>query len=164
MMNVEAIQEATKGLEKVTKKVSGIIETKDGIESLSNKPAMEFLPVMQIYAKLLTQHSLTDIKEYDDLIKVQAPNSGEETENAIEALWAAEENYENLLKKVNRVLNLQVPKTISKIGELAPLGAMLTNVRNSDQILSLDQLLDEEEEVHQSAPKYLHFVLLRHLS
>ena len=141
MMNVKAIQEATKGLEKVTKKVSGymypkyiflniflsiqsfglififlgIIETKDGIESLSNKPAMEFLPVMQIYAKLLTQHSLTDIKEYDDLIKVQAPNSGEETENAIEALWAAEENYENLLKKVNRVLNLQVPKTIRSV-------------------------------------------------
>ena len=141
MMNVEAIQEATKGLEKVTKKVSGyiypnyiffnifqsiqkifstlislgIIETKDGIETLSNKPAMEFLPVMQIYAKLLTQHSLTDIKEYDDLIKVQAPNSGEETENAIEALWAAEENYENLLKKVNRVLNLQVPKTIRSV-------------------------------------------------
>ena len=140
-MNVKAIQEATKGLEKVTKKVSGymypkyiflniflsiqsfglififlgIIETKDGIESLSNKPAMEFLPVMQIYAKLLTQHSLTDIKEYDDLIKVQAPNSGEETENAIEALWAAEENYENLLKKVNRVLNLQVPKTIRSV-------------------------------------------------
>ena len=82
---------------------------------MSNKPAMEFLPVMQIYAKLLTQHSLTDIKEYDDLIKVQAPNSGEETEDAIEALWAAEENYENLLKKVNRVLNLQVPKTIRSV-------------------------------------------------
>ena len=76
---------------------------------------MEFLPVMQIYAKLLTQHSLTDIKEYDDLIKVQAPNSGEETKNAIEALWTAEENYENLLKKVNRVLNLQVPKTIRSV-------------------------------------------------
>ena len=93
----------------------GIIETKQGIETLSNKPAMEFLPIMQIYAKLLTQHSLTDMKEYDNLIKVQAPNSGEEAENAIEAFWTAEENYENLLKKVNRVLNLQVPKTIRSV-------------------------------------------------
>ena len=93
----------------------GIIETKHGIETLSNKPAMEFLPIMQIYAKLLTQHLLTDMKEYDNLIKVQAPNSGEEAENAIEAFWTAEENYENLLKRVNRALNLQVPKTIRSV-------------------------------------------------
>ena len=46
----------------------------------------------------------------------------------------------NILKLGER--NLDQP--ISKIGELAPLGAVLTNVRNSDQTLSFDQLLDEE--------------------
>ena len=76
---------------------------------------MEFLPIMQIYAKLLTQHSLTDIKDYDHLIKIKAPNSGEGAENAIEAFWTAEENYENLLKRVNQALNLQVPKTIRSV-------------------------------------------------
>ena len=67
-------------------------------------------------------------------------------ESAVEALWDAEEDYENAINSFEKAFQWESSSSteiISKTGELAPIQASLTDVRNPDRKLSLGQLLDE---------------------
>ena len=67
-------------------------------------------------------------------------------ESAVEALWDAEEDYENAINSFEKAFQWKSSSSaeiISKTGELAPIHASLTDVRNPDRKLSLGQLLDE---------------------
>ena len=66
-------------------------------------------------------------------------------ESAVEALWDAEDDYENAINSFEKAFQWESSSTeiISKTGELAPIHASLTDVRNPDRKLSLGQLLDE---------------------
>ena len=67
-------------------------------------------------------------------------------ESAVEALWDAEEDYENAINSFEKAFQWESSSSteiISKTGELAPIHASLTDVRNPDRKLSLGQLLDE---------------------
>ena len=67
-------------------------------------------------------------------------------ESAVEALWDAEEDYENAINSFEKAFQWESSSSteiISKTGDLAPIHASLTDVRNPDRKLSLGQLLDE---------------------
>ena len=64
-------------------------------------------------------------------------------ESAVEALWNAEDDYENAINSFDKAFQWESSEIISKTGELAPIHASLTDVRNPDRTLSLGQLLDE---------------------
>ena len=67
-------------------------------------------------------------------------------ESAVEALWDAEDDYENAINSFEKAFQWESSSSteiISKTGELAPIHASLTDVRNPDRKLSLGQLLDE---------------------
>ena len=88
-----------------------------------------FMPAIGIYAKLLTKHGLDNMKDFDKMCQLQASKFG--CEDAVEAFWNIEEDYEKIIKRADQALDLRPQETnaISKIGEIAPIGAVLTDGR-----------------------------------
>jgi len=160
-MNVEAIEEASSCLQKVADNVKELVESENGIATILNDHRSYLAdPTIPIYAKLLSKHSMTNPKELEKIMKKQAYFFGERGESAVEALWNAEEDYENAINSFEKAFQWESSSSteiISKTGELAPIHASLTDVRNPDRKLSLGQLLDEID-----TPK-CHLVLIRYL-
>jgi len=157
-MNVEIVEEAASCLQKVADNVQDLLESEDGIATIMNEHRSYLAnPTIQIYTKLLSKHSMTNIEELEKIMKKQAFFFGDRGESAVEALWNAEDDYENAINSFDKAFQWESSEIISKTGELAPIHASLTDVRNPDRTLSLGQLLDEID-----TPK-CHLVLIRYL-
>jgi len=170
-MDIESVEEATSRLQTVTDNIQKLLESEDGIATnIMNEhrsynhhlhPTMQiFKPTTQIYTKLLSKHSMTNMEAVEKIIKEEASFFGDRGESAVEALWDAEEDYENAINSFEKAFQWESSSSteiISKTGELAPIHASLTDVRNPDRKLSLGQLLDEID-----TPK-CHLVLIRYL-
>ena len=72
-MNVEAIEEAASCLQKVADSVQELIESEGGIATILNEHRSYLAdPTIPIYAKMLSKHSMTNIKELEKIMKKQA--------------------------------------------------------------------------------------------
>jgi len=167
-MDIESVEEATSRLQTVTDNIQKLLESEDGIATnIMNEhrsynhhlhPTMQiFKPTTQIYTKLLSKHSITNMEALEKIMKKQASFFGDRGESAVEALWNAEDDYENAINSFDKAFQWESSEIICKTGELAPIHASLTDVRNPDRTLSLGQLLDEID-----SPK-CHLVLIRYL-
>ena len=136
-MKAEAIEEASNGLKAIINNVKSLLDNPEGIAELSSKPAKNFMPAIGIYAKLLTKHGLDNMKDFDKMCQLQASKFG--CEDAVEAFWNIEEDYEKIIKRADQALDLRPQETnvISKIGEIAPIGAVLTDGRYSRRNLDM---------------------------
>ena len=80
-------------------------------------------------------------------------------QDVIEELWNLEEEWDTTLKKIDALLcpqeNVQI---VTKIGEKAPLDAVLQNARNPQESTTLREVLSNANSAK------VHLVLLRHLS
>ena len=111
-MNLEGIEKATKGLEKVVTNLKEILATEEGIANLARQPAPPFMPVMQICADLLKDQSMRTFAEFDKACKNDAYKYGDEFEEAVDAYWDAENDYEEMINVADKALNLNVVTNI----------------------------------------------------
>lgn len=82
-MDIEAVEEAVSCILKVTDNIQELLESEDGIATnIMNEhrsynhhlhPTMQiFKPTTQIYTKLLSRHSMTNIEALEKMMKKQA--------------------------------------------------------------------------------------------
>ena len=72
-MNVEIVEEAASCLQKVADNVQELLESEDGIATIMNEHRSYLAnPTIQIYTKLLSKHSMTNIEELEKIMKKQA--------------------------------------------------------------------------------------------
>ena len=66
-------------------------------------------------------------------------------EESAEAFWIVEEQWDEVLSKIDVALNKGVKgcKVIKKVGDIAPLDTALINVKNQDTACRLENVLDE---------------------
>ena len=72
-MDIESVEEATSCLQKVTDNIQELLESEDGIATIMNEHRSYLAnPTIQIYTKLLSKHSMTNIEELEKIMKKQA--------------------------------------------------------------------------------------------
>ena len=86
-MDIEAVEQAAFCLQKVTDNIKELLESKDGIADIMNEhrsfnhhmhPTMQiFKPTTQIYTKLLSKHSMTNMEAVEKIIKEEASFFGD---------------------------------------------------------------------------------------
>ena len=87
-MNIEAVEEATYCLQKVIDNIQELLESEDVIAgNIMNEhrsyndhlhPTMQiFKPTTQIYTKLLSKHSMTNIEALEKIMKEEASFFGD---------------------------------------------------------------------------------------
>ena len=111
-MKIEAIEKATKGLEEVVTNLKGILATEEGVAELARQPAPPFMPVLQLCADLLKDQSMSTFPDFEKACKNDAFKYGDEFEEAVDAYWQAEEDYEDMIKAADKALNLNVVTSI----------------------------------------------------
>ena len=86
-MDIEAVEQAAFCLQKVTDNIKELLESEDGIADIMNEhrsfnhhmhPTMQiFKPTTQIYTKLLSKHSITNMEALEKIMKKQASFFGD---------------------------------------------------------------------------------------
>ena len=87
-MDIETVEEATSCLQTVTDNIQKLLESEDGIATnIMNEhrsynhhlhPTMQiFKPTTQIYTKLLSKHSITNMEALEKIMKKQASFFGD---------------------------------------------------------------------------------------
>ena len=154
-MKPEPLIKATTGLQAIVEYANSLLVSAEGLLILSERPGSIFCPVIKIYSQLLTSYSLNKLNDLDDYLKRNA-----DFEESAEAFWNVEEQWDEVLSKIDAALNKGVKgcKVIKKVGDIAPLETALINVKNQDMDCRLENVLDENLGLS------VHLVLLRHLS
>ena len=154
-MKPEPLIKATTGLQAIVEYAKSLLVSAEGLLTLSERPGSIFCPAIKIYSQLLTSYSLNKLNDLDDYLKRNA-----DFEESAEAFWNVEEQWDEVLSKIDVALNKGVKgcKVIKKIGDIAPLETALINVKAQDMNCRLENVLDE------NLGKSVHLVLLRHLS
>ena len=154
-MKPEPLIKATAGLQAIVEYANSLSGSTEGLLTLSERPGSIFCPAIKIYSQLLTSYSLNELKDLDDFLKRNA-----DFEDSAEAFWNVEEQWDEVLSKIDVALNKGVKGClgIMKVGDTAPLDTALINVRDQDIDCRLENVLDENLGLS------VHLVLLRHLS
>ena len=154
-MKPEPLIKATTGLQAIVEYAKSLLVSAEGLLTLSERPGSIFCPAIKIYSQLLTSYSLNKLNDLDDYLKRNA-----DFEESAEAFWNVEEQWDEVLSKIDVALNKGVKgcKVIKKIGDIAPLETALINVKAQDMNCRLENVLDENLGLS------VHLVLLRHLS
>jgi len=154
-MKPEPLIKATTGLQAIVEYANSLLVSAEGLLTLSERPGSIFCPAIKIYSQLLTSYSLNELNDLDDYLKRNA-----DFEESAEAFWNVEEQWDEVLSKIDVALNKGVKGcvVIKKVGDIAPLDAALINVKNQDMECRLENVLDENLGLS------VHLVLLRHLS
>ena len=154
-MKPEPLIKATTGLQAIVEYAKSLLVSAEGLLTLSERPGSIFCPAIKIYSQLLTSYSLNKLNDLDDYLKRNA-----DFEESAEAFWNVEEQWDEVLSKIDVALNKGVKgcKVIKKIGDIAPLETALINVKAQDMDCRLENVLDENLGLS------VHLVLLRHLS
>ena len=154
-MKPEPLIKATTGLQAIVEYAKSLLVSAEGLLTLSERPGSIFCPAIKIYSQLLTSYSLNELNDLDDYLKRNA-----DFEESAEAFWNVEEQWDEVLSKIDAALNKGVKgcKVIKKIGDIAPLETALINVKAQDMNCRLENVLDE------NLGLAVHLVLLRHLS
>jgi len=154
-MKPEPLIKATTGLQAIVEYANSLLVSAEGLLTLSERPGSIFCPAIKIYSQLLTSYSLNELNELDDYLKRNA-----DFEESAEAFWNVEEQWDEVLSKIDVALNKGVKGcvVIKKVGDIAPLDTALINVKCQDMDCRLENVLDENLGLS------VHLVLLRHLS
>ena len=154
-MKPEPLIKATTGLQAIVEYAKSLLVSAEGLLTLSERPGSIFCPAIKIYSQLLTSYSLNKLNDLDDYLKRNA-----DFEESAEAFWNVEEQWDEVLSKIDVALNKGVKGcvVIKKVGDIAPLDTALINVKNQDMECRLENVLDENLGLS------VHLVLLRHLS
>ena len=154
-MKPEPLIKATTGLQAIVEYAKSLLVSAEGLLTLSERPGSIFCPAIKIYSQLLTSYSLNELNDLDDYLKRNA-----DFEESAEAFWNVEEQWDEVLSKIDVALNKGVKGcvVIKKVGDIAPLDTALINVKNQDMECRLENVLDENLGLS------VHLVLLRHLS
>jgi len=154
-MKPEPLIKATTGLQAIVEYASSQLVSAEGLQTLSERPGSIFCPAIKIYSQLLTSYSLNELNDLDDYLKRNA-----DFEESAEAFWNVEEQWDEVLTKIDVALNKSVKGcvVIKKVGDTAPLDTALINVKDQDMDCRLENVLDENLGLS------VHLVLLRHLS
>jgi len=154
-MKPEPLIKATTGLQAIVEYAKSLLVSAEGLLTLSERPGSIFCPAIKIYSQLLTSYSLNKLNDLDDYLKRNA-----DFEESAEAFWNVEEQWDEVLRKIDVALNKGVKgcKVIKKVGDIAPLETALINVKAQDMNCRLENVLDENLGLS------VHLVLLRHLS
>ena len=154
-MKPEPLIKATTGLQAIVEYAKSLLVSAEGLLTLSERPGSIFCPAIKIYSQLLTSYSINKLNDLDDYLKRNA-----DFEESAEAFWNVEEQWDEVLSKIDVALNKGVKGcvVIKKIGDIAPLETALINVKSQDMNCRLENVLDE------NLGKSVHLVLLRHLS
>ena len=154
-MKPEPLIKATTGLQAIVEYANSLLVSAEGLLTLSERPGSIFCPAIKIYSQLLTSYSLNELNDLDDYLKRNA-----DFEESAEAFWNVEEQWDEVLSKIDVALNKGVKGcvVIKKVGDIAPLETALINVKAQDMNCRLENVLDE------NLGKSVHLVLLRHLS
>ena len=154
-MKPEPLIKATTGLQAIVEYAKSLLVSAEGLLTLSERPGSIFCPAIKIYSQLLTSYSLNKLNDLDDYLKRNA-----DFEESAEAFWNVEEQWDEVLSKIDVALNKGVKgcKVIKKVGDIAPLETALINVKAQDMNCRLENVLDENLGLS------VHLVLLRHLS
>jgi len=154
-MKPEPLIKATTGLQAIVEYANSLLVSAEGLLTLSERPGSIFCPAIKIYSQLLTSYSLSELNELDDYLKRNA-----DFEESAEAFWNVEEQWDEVLSKIDVALNKGVKGcvVIKKVGDVAPLDTALINVKDQDMDCRLENVLDENLGLS------VHLVLLRHLS
>ena len=154
-MKPEPLIKATTGLQAIVEYANSLLVSAEGLLTLSERPGSIFCPAIKIYSQLLTSYSLNELNDLDDYLKRNA-----DFEESAEAFWNVEEQWDEVLSKIDVALNKGVKGcvVIKKVGDIAPLDTALINVKNQDMECRLENVLDENLGLS------VHLVLLRHLS
>ena len=154
-MKPEPLIKATTGLQAIVEYAKSLLVSAEGLLTLSERPGSIFCPAIKIYSQLLTSYSINKLNDLDDYLKRNA-----DFEESAEAFWNVEEQWDEVLSKIDAALNKGVKGcvVIKKVGDIAPLDTALINVKNQDMDCRLENVLDENLGLS------VHLVLLRHLS
>ena len=154
-MKPEPLIKATTGLQAIVEYANSLLVSAEGLLTLSERPGSIFCPAIKIYSQLLTSYSLNELNDLDDYLKRNA-----DFEESAEAFWNVEEQWDEVLSKIDVALNKGVKGcvVIKKVGDIAPLDTALINVKDQDMDCRLENVLDENLGLS------VHLVLLRHLS
>ena len=154
-MKPEPLIKATTGLQAIVEYANSLLVSAEGLLTLSERPGSIFCPAIKIYSQLLSSYSLNELNELDDYLKRNA-----DFEESAEAFWNVEEQWDEVLSKIDVALNKGVKGcvVIKKVGDTAPLDTALINVKDQDMDCRLENVLDENLGLS------VHLVLLRHLS
>ena len=154
-MKPEPLIKATTGLQAIVEYAKSLLVSAEGLLTLSERPGSIFCPAIKIYSQLLTSYSLNELNDLDDYLKRNA-----DFEESAEAFWNVEEQWDEVLSKIDVALNKGVKGcvVIKKVGDIAPLDTALINVKDQDMDCQLENVLDENLGLS------VHLVLLRHLS
>ena len=154
-MKPEPLIKATTGLQAIVEYAKSLLVSAEGLLTLSERPGSIFCPAIKIYSQLLTSYSINKLNDLDDYLKRNA-----DFEESAEAFWNVEEQWDEVLSKIDVALNKGVKGcvVIKKVGDIAPLDTALINVKNQDMDCRLENVLDE------NLGMSVHLVLLRHLS
>ena len=154
-MKPEPLIKATTGLQAIVEYANSLLVSAEGLLTLSERPGSIFCPAIKIYSQLLTSYSLNELNDLDDYLKRNA-----DFEESAEAFWNVEEQWDEVLSKIDVALNKGVKGcvVIKKVGDIAPLDTALINVKDQDMDCQLENVLDENLGLS------VHLVLLRHLS
>ena len=154
-MKPEPLIKATTGLQAIVEYANSLLVSAEGLLTLSERPGSIFCPAIKIYSQLLTSYSINKLNDLDDYLKRNA-----DFEESAEAFWNVEEQWDEVLSKIDVALNKGVKgcKVIKKVGDIAPLETALINVKAQDMNCRLENVLDENLGLS------VHLVLLRHLS
>ena len=154
-MKPEPLIKATTGLQAIVDYANSLLVSAEGLLTLSERPGSIFCPAIKIYSQLLSSYSLNELNKLDDYLKRNA-----DFEESAEAFWNVEEQWDEVLSKIDVELNKGVKGcvVIKKVGDIAPLDTALINVKDQDMDCRLENVLDENLGLS------VHLVLLRHLS
>ena len=154
-MKPEPLIKATTGLQAIVEYANSLLVSAEGLLTLSERPGSIFCPAIKIYSQLLTSYSINKLNDLDDYLKRNA-----DFEESAEAFWNVEEQWDEVLSKIDVALNKGVKGcvVIKKVGDIAPLETALINVKAQDMNCRLENVLDENLGLS------VHLVLLRHLS
>ena len=154
-MKPEPLIKATTGLQAIVEYAKSLLVSAEGLLTLSERPGSIFCPAIKIYSQLLTSYSINKLNDLDDYLKRNA-----DFEESAEAFWNVEEQWDEVLSKIDVALNKGVKGcvVIKKVGDIAPLDTALINVKAQDMDCRLENVLDENLGLS------VHLVLLRHLS
>ena len=113
-MDVEAVEEAASCLQKVTNNIQELLESEDDIANIMNEhrsynhhlhPTMQiFKPTTQIYTKLLSKHSMTNIEALENIMKKEASFFGDRGIFKITSSQWANENQNHAINKNRHIL------------------------------------------------------------
>ena len=139
-MKPEPLIKATTGLQAIVEYAKSLLVSAEGLLTLSERPGSIFCPAIKIYSQLLTSYSLNKLNDLDDYLKRNA-----DFEESAEAFWNVEEQWDEVLSKIDVALNKGVKGcvVIKKVGDIAPLDTALINVINQDMACRLENVLDE---------------------